>query len=189
MSNERELTKNMRAELRRNGIVGTLSDYEARRDHLIDILNDGRDDVLEFIPDFIMIDLLKEYKYSFGYYNNIDEFVEGTLGYKHGTVQLMRKIAKHFFVFNPLTKEYELEEEFRSFSLAQLEKMSVCSKLELRSSGVDSSMTVYEIDAIIRENGRDKSMRVTNEESKIIEAYRIADATVKSEIRKILKMY
>ncbi|WP_022769401.1 hypothetical protein [Butyrivibrio sp. NC2007] len=67
----------MRAELRRNGIVGTLSDYEARRDHLIDILNDGRDDVLEFIPDFIMIDLLKEYKYSFGYYNNIDEFVEG----------------------------------------------------------------------------------------------------------------
>ena len=31
----------------------------------------------------------------------MDEFVDGILGYKHGNVQIMRKIARHFFVFNP----------------------------------------------------------------------------------------
>ena len=188
MNNERELTKNMRAELKRNGIVGSLSDYETRRDHLIEILNDGRHDVLDFIPDFIMIDLLKEYKYSLGYYNNIDEFVDGILGYKHGTVQLMRKIAKHFFVFNSHIKEYELDSDFKEDSLAQLEKMTNCSKQDLLDANITPTMTVNEIDAIVRENGLNKQIRVNDDEYHILNAYRIADNSIKIKIRTLLKM-
>ncbi len=188
MNIERELTKNMRAELKRNGIAGSLSDYELRRDHLREIINDGRHDVLDFIPDFIMIDLLKEYEFSLGYYNNMDEFVDGTLGYKHGTVQLMRKIAKHFFVFNPQTKEYELDKDFREYSLAQLDKMAKWSKKELLEAGINPSMTVYEIDAKVRENGLDKSIRVTEEEQRLLHAYNIADDSLKSQIKALLKL-
>lgn len=72
MNIERELAKNMKAELERNGVVASLKDYESRRDHLIAI-NDGFHNVLDYIPDFIMIDLLKEYAFSFSY-KNIDEF-------------------------------------------------------------------------------------------------------------------
>ncbi len=113
MSNERELTPNMKAELKRNGVVASLKDYETRKNHLIDI-NDGFHNVLDYIPDFIMIDLLKEYTFSFSF-KNMDEFAEGILGYKHGNVQVMRTIARHFFVFNPDTKEYELDNDFRDY--------------------------------------------------------------------------
>lgn len=103
--------------------------------------------MLDFIPDFIMIDLLKEYKYSLGYYQNIEEFAEGVLNYKHGNVQVMRKIAKHFFVFNPKTREYEQDKDFRKFSSTQLERMSRWSKQELLDAEISPLMTVNKIDA------------------------------------------
>lgn len=184
---ERELTKNMRAELKRNGIIASYQDYEARRANLVDI-NDGFHDILDFIPDFIMIDLLKEYEFSLGYYNNIDEFAEGVLGYGHGIVQQMRTIARHFFILNPQTKEYELDKDFKGFSSTQLEKMSKWSKQELLDANIDSTMRVNEIDARIRENGLSKQIRVTNDEYKIINAYRIAGETEKSKIRALLNI-
>lgn len=182
---DRELTKNMRAELERNGVVASFEDYEARTKNLID-LNDGHHDLLDFIPDFIMIDLLKEYKFSLGYYQNIDEFADGILNYQHGNVQVMRKIAKHFFVFNPQTKEYELDEDFRMFSSTQLERMARWSKQELLDAKIDPYMKVNEIDAKVRENGLKNTMRVTDEEQKLLGLYRIADDTTKNKIRKIL---
>lgn len=188
MISERELTKNMKAELKRNRIKASIQDFEDRRDHLIEI-NDGFHDVLDFIPDFIMIDLLEEYNYfSLTGYSNIDEFADGVLGYGHGMVQQMRKIAKHFYVFNPNTKEYELDEDFRGFSPKQLEIMSKWSKQELLNANIEPSMTVYEIDAKVRENGLKRSIRVTDEEFKIIKSYSIADDTTKIKIRELLKL-
>jgi hypothetical protein len=97
MNNERELTKNMQSELKRSGIVASYQDYETRKAHLMEI-NDGFHDVLDFIPDFIMIDLQKEYDYSFMQYSNISEFVEGVLNYKRGIVQQMRCFCEHEIV-------------------------------------------------------------------------------------------
>lgn len=99
-----------------------------------------------------MIDLLKEYTFSFSF-KNMDEFAEGILGYKHGNVQVMRTIARHFFVFNPDTKEYELDNDFRDYDSTQLERMAELTKEELLDIGIVPSMTVNEIDAIVRENG------------------------------------
>ena len=188
MSNERELTKNMMAELKRNGVVASLKDYEARRDHLI-YINDGFHNVLDFIPDFIMIDLLKEYQYAFfNCYQNMDEFAEEILGYKHGNVQVMRKIARHFFVFNPHTKEFELDKDFKDYNSTKLERMAAWSKQELLDADINPSMTVYEIDAKVRENGLKNSTRVTDDEDKILNAYRIADKATKDQIRALLKL-
>lgn len=186
MNNERNLTQNMRAELKRNGIFASLKDYETRRDRLID-LNDGFHDVLDFIPDFIMIDLLKEYEYSFSY-KNIDEFAEGILGYKHGTVQRMRKIAKHFFILNPHTKEFELDKDFRNYDSTKLGPMAEWSKQELLDADINPSMTVYEIDAKVRENGLKISTRITVDEDRLLKAYRIADDTIKAQIKAFLKL-
>ena len=185
MSNERELTKNMKAQLKRNGVVASLKDYETRKNHLIDI-NDGFHNVLDYIPDFIMINLLKEYTFSFSF-KNMDEFAEGILGYKHGNVQVMRTIARHFFVFNPDTKEYELDNDFRDYDSTQLERMAELTKEELLDIGIVPSMTVNEIDAIVRENGLQNSLRVSDEESKILNAYRNADDDIKAQVKKLLK--
>lgn len=187
MRNERELTKNMKAELKRNGVVASLKDYEARRDHLIAI-NDGFHKVLDFIPDFIMIDFLKEYDCEILGYRNIDEFAEGVLGYKHGNVQVMRKIARHFFVFNPHTKEFELDKDFKDYDSTKLERMASWSKQELLAADINPSMTVYEIDAKVRENGLKNSTRITDDEDKILNAYRIADEATKDQIRALLKL-
>lgn len=186
MSNDRDLTKNMQAELERNGVVASMKDYEARKAHLIDI-NDGFSNPLDFIPDFIMIDLLKEYEFSFSY-KNMDEFADGVLGYKHGTVQLMRKIAKHFFVFNPDSKEFELDGDFKDYSSTQLERMAKWSKQDLLNAEINPSMTVNEIDAKVRENGLKNSIRVTDDEDRVLKAYRIADDTVKNKIKELLKI-
>ncbi len=186
MNNERNLAQNMRAELKRNGIFASLKDYENRRNHLID-LNDGFHDVLDFIPDFIMIDLLKEYEYSFSY-KNIDEFAEGILGYKHGSVQRMRKIAKHFFILNPHTKEFELDKDFMNYDPTKLEPMAKWSKQELLAADINPSMTVYEIDAKVRENGLKTCTRITEDENRILKAYRIADDTIKDQIKTLLKL-
>lgn len=188
MINERELTKNMKAELKRNGVVASTKDYEARKNHLIDI-NDGFHNVLDFIPDFIMIDLLKEYELEcFSVYQNIDEFAEGILGYKHGNVQLMRKLARHFYIFNPQTKEFELDYDFMDYSSSQLEKMAVLSKQELLEIAINPSMTVYEIDAIIRENNKKRSIRVTDEEYHIIEAYNSVDNETQDKVKALLRL-
>lgn len=187
MSNDRELTKNMQAELKRNGVVASMKDYEARKAHLIDI-NDGFSNPLDFIPDFIMIDLLKKYEFSFSY-KNMDEFADGVLGYKHGTVQLMRKIAKHFFVFNSDSKEFELDRDFKDYSSTQLERMAKWSKQDLLNAEINPSMKVNEIDAKVRENGLKNSIRVTDDEDRVLKAYRIADDTVKNKIKELLKIH
>ncbi len=187
MSNDRDLTKNMQAELKRNGVVASMKDYETRKAHLIDI-NDGFSNPLDFIPDFIMIDLLKEYEFSFSY-KNMDEFADGVLGYKHGTVQLMRKIAKHFFVFNSDSKEFELDGDFKDYSSTQLERMAKWSKQDLLNAEINPSMTVNEIDAKVRENGLKNSIRVTDDEDRVLKAYRIADDTVKNKIKELLKIH
>ncbi len=187
MSNDRDLTKYMQAELKRNGVVASMKDYEARKAHLIDI-NDGFSNPLDFIPDFIMIDLLKEYEFSFSY-KNMDEFADGVLGYKHGTVQLMRKIAKHFFVFNSDSKEFELDGDFKDYSSTQLERMAKWSKQDLLNAEINPSMTVNEIDAKVRENGLKNSIRVTDDEDRVLKAYRIADDTVKNKIKELLKIW
>lgn len=186
MSTERDLTNSMRAELRRNGIVASYQDYEDRKKRLIS-LNDGFGQLLDFIPDFIMIDLLKEYEYDFSY-QNMDEFADGILNYKHGNVQVMRKIARHFFIFNPDGREFELDEDFKGFSSTQLEKMTQWSKQELMAADINPSMTVYEIDAKVRENGKRKSIRVTDDEYRIINAYIMANETVKDQVKKLLKL-
>ncbi|MBE5838089.1 hypothetical protein [Butyrivibrio sp.] len=97
MSSERDLTKDMLDELKRNGIVASYKDFEARTQRLIS-LHDGFGEMLDFIPDFIMIDLLKEFKCELlgQTYSNMDELADGILNYKHSSVQLMRKIARHF---------------------------------------------------------------------------------------------
>ncbi|WP_022772134.1 hypothetical protein [Butyrivibrio sp. AE2015] len=188
MSNERELAKDMMAELKRHGIEATYQDYEARKARLID-LNDGFHQLLDFIPDFIMIDLLKEYEVGFlNEYSNIDELVDGILGYKHGYVQLMRKIARHFFVFNSHTKEFELDKNFEGYTASQLEKMARWSKPELLKADINPSMTVFEIDAKVRENGLKRSLRVTDDEYSVITAYSNADAEVKEKVRVILNL-
>ncbi|RKM63019.1 hypothetical protein D6856_02540 [Butyrivibrio sp. XB500-5] len=187
MSNERELTKNMKDILKRNGIVASLKDYEARKDSLIAI-NASPHNVLDFIPDFIMIDLLKEFDCGFSGYQNIDEFAEGVLGYKHGNVQVMRTIARHFFIFNTHTKEFELDYNFKDYSSTQLEKMAKWSKQELLNADINPSMTVYEIDAEVRKNGLKKSIRVTDDEYKVIEAYSVADDSTKDKIKELLKL-
>ncbi|AOZ96220.1 hypothetical protein [Butyrivibrio hungatei] len=188
MNYEKELTQNMKDELKRNNLVASMNDYETRKNHLIDI-NDGFHNVLDFIPDFIMIDLLKEYELEcFSAYQNIDEFAEGILGYKHGNVQLMRKLARHFYIFNPQTKEFELDYDFMDYSSSQLEKMSAWSKQELLEADINPSMTVYEIDARVRENGKNSSVRVTDEEIKVIEKYRFVDDEIKNKIKSLLNL-
>ncbi len=189
MSSERDLTKDMLDELKRNGIVASYKDYEARRERLIS-LNDGFGQMLDFIPDFIMIDLLKEFKCELlgSSYSNMDEFADGILNYKHGSVQQMRKIARHFFVFNPVKKEFELDKDFVGFTPAQLEKMSQWSKQELMDADINPSMTVYEIDARVRETGKRKSIRVTDEEYRMIHAYSVADDAVKNKVRELLRL-
>ncbi len=190
MSSERDLTKDMLDELKRNGIVASYKDFEARTQRLIS-LNDGFGEMLDFIPDFIMIDLLKEFKCELlgQTYSNMDELADGILNYKHGSVQLMRKIARHFFVFNPNTKEFELDKDFEGFSPAQLDKMSQWSKQELLDADINPSMTVYEIDAKVRENGKRKSIRVTDDEYKVLNAYSKADDAIKDKVRGLLKLH
>ena len=187
MNHERELTQNMKDELKRNGVVASIKDYEARRNHLI-YINDGFHNVLDFIPDFIMIDLLKEYDCEILGYRNIDEFAEGVLGYKHGNVQVMRKIARHFFIFNPHTKEFELDIDFREYDSSKLERMAAWSKQQLLDADINPSMTVYEIDAKVRENGLKTSTRITEDEDRILNAYRIADDTIKDRIKVLLNL-
>ena len=190
MSSERDLTKDMLDELKRSGIVASYKDFEARTQRLIS-LNDGFGEMLDFIPDFIMIDLLKEFKCELlgQTYSNMDELADGILNYKHGSVQLMRKIARHFFVFNPNTKEFELDKDFEGFSPAQLDKMSQWSKQELLDADINPSMTVYEIDAKVRENGKRKSIRVTDDEYKVLNAYSMADDAIKDKVRGVLKLH
>ncbi len=187
MESERDLTKAMQAELKHHGITGSYSDYEARKDNLIKI-NDGFHQLLDFIPDFIMIDLLKEYEFDLGYYKNMDEFADGILGYAHGNVQIMRKVARHFFVFNPSIGEFELDEDFKDYSSTQLDKMAKWTKQELLNADINPYMTVYEIDAKVRENGLKKSIRVTDSEARILNAYRIADDDIKAKIKKLLEL-
>ncbi|WP_196229658.1 hypothetical protein [Butyrivibrio fibrisolvens] len=43
------------------------------------------------------------------------------------------------------------------------------------NANINPSMTVYEIEAKVRENGKKKNIRVTDEEYKIINAYEAAD--------------
>ena len=186
MINERDLTKIMKAELKRNGVVASFKDYEARKNHLIELYSNSRD-VLDFIPDFIMIDLLKEYTFSFSY-KNMDDFVDGILGYKHGNVQVMRKIARHFFIFNPHTKEYELDEDFKGYDSTKLERMAAWSKQELLDANINPSMTVYEIDAKVRENGLKTSTRITDDEVRLLNAYRNTDDSIKDQIKTLLKL-
>lgn len=50
-------------------------------------------------------------------------------------------------------------------------------------------MTVYEIDAKVRENGKKKSIRVTDEEYKIINAYEAADDIIKGKIKELLNLH
>lgn len=95
----------------------------------------------------------------------------------------MRTIARHFFVFNPCTKEYELDKDFVGYSPAQLEKMAKWRKQELLNANISPSMTVYEIDAEIRKNGLKKSIRVTDEEYRVIEAYSNADEMIKNKVK------
>lgn len=188
MNYERELAKDMKDILKRNGVVASFKDYEARKNHLIDI-NDGFHNVLDFIPDFIMIDLLKEYQCGlFNTYQNMDEFAEGILGYKHGNVQVMRKIARHFFVFNPRTKEFELDEDFKGYDSTKLERMAAWSKQQLLDADINPFMTVYEIDAKIRENGLKTSTRITDDEDRLLNAYRNADDSIKDQIKALLKI-
>lgn len=185
LKSERELTQDMKDELQRNGIVASLEDYFKRQDNLI-ALNDGFHNILDFIPDFIMIDLLEEYRHAL--FRNIDAFASGVLGYRHGNVQVMRKIARHFYVFDSQSKEFVLDERFKDYSSSQLEKMSKWSKQELLSANIDSSMTVYEIDAKVRENGLKKSIRVTDDEFRVIKAYSIADDATKTQIKELLNL-
>ena len=72
--------------------------------------------------------------------------------------------------------------------MAQLEKMTNCSKQDILDANINPTMTVNEIDAIVRENGLNKQMRVTDDEYNIINAYRIADDSIKIKIRTLLKM-
>lgn len=185
LKSERELTQDMKDELKRNGIVASYQDYFARQDHLIAI-NDGFHDILDYIPDFIMIDLLQEYRCAL--FRNIDKFAFEVLGYRHGNVQVMRKIARHFFVFDSQSKEFVLDERFKDYSSTQLEKMAKWSKQELLSADINSSMTVFEIDAKVRENGLKKSIRVTDDEFRVIKAYSIADDSTKRKIRELLEL-
>ena len=117
ISFERLLTRIMKDQLKIFGISASYQDYIFRKDHLMN-MNDGFHQILDFIPDFIMIDLLKEYECEvFCPYQNMDEFAEGILGYKHGNVQVMRKIARHFFIFNPDIKEFVLDKDFKGLAL------------------------------------------------------------------------
>jgi len=61
----------------------------------------------------------------------------------------MRTIARHFFVFNPCTNEYELDKDFVGYSPAQLEKMAKWRKQELLNANISPSMTVYDIARIV----------------------------------------
>ncbi len=134
-----------------------------------------------------MIDLLKEYKCEFfGPYQNMDEFTESILGYKHGNVQVMRKIARHFFIFNPNTKEYELDKNFWGYDSTKLEQMAKWSKEELLNADINPSMTLIQIDAKVRNNGKNRVMKVTAEEYKIITAYEGADDIIKDKIKSLL---
>lgn len=56
------------------------------------------------------------------------------------------------------------------------------------AADINPSMTVYEIDAKVRENGKRKSIRVTDDEYRIINAYIMANETVKDQVKKILKL-
>ena len=66
--------------------------------------------------------------------------------------------------------------------------MAAWSKEELLNADINPSMTVYEIDAKVRENGKRKSIRVTDEEYKIITAYDAADDVIKSKIKALLNL-
>jgi len=54
---------------------------------------------------------------------------------------------------------------------------------------INPSMTVYEIDAKVRENGKRKSIRVTDDEYKVLNAYSMADDAIKEKVRGLLKLH